>query len=375
MSGLGAVIMLGAGGNTPQEQLVRDAQRANTRDLLDLLRAQKVERIVLAAPQTDWLSDDRDLIRADDLPNAPFHFGQRLAALIDAYRYDPALYFGGGSTPLLDSTLMETIVGIVQQAAAPGSSNLPDRLALTNNLYSSDWIGFTRTAHALPILADQRRDNSIAWALRENGGYERRPLSTLRPATGFDIDTPTDLALLAQHPHILPNLRAALNDVRLSSIPIEAVLNLLRQDGKTVALIGRVSPAAWSALNRVCRVWTRVFAEERGMVASEREARGEVRSMLLPLLETLGIEGFFARLAEMADAVLFDTRVLFAARGIAPSAADRYASDLLWHWAIEDEWLRAFTFAAATAPIPVVLGGHSLVSGGLHAIAEILQRG
>ncbi|MBO9310359.1 MAG: hypothetical protein J7551_11320, partial [Chloroflexi bacterium] len=111
MSGLGAVIMLGAGGSTPQEQLVRDAQRANTRDLIDLLRAQKVERIVLAAPQTNWLADDRDLIRADDLPNTTFHFGQRLAALIDAHRYDPALYFGGGSTPLLDSTLMETIVG------------------------------------------------------------------------------------------------------------------------------------------------------------------------------------------------------------------------------------------------------------------------
>ncbi len=375
MTSLGAVIMLGAGGESPQEQLVSAAQRANTRDLVDLLRAHNVERIVLAAPHTDWLADDESLIRADDLPDAPFHFGQRLAALIDSYRYDPALYFGGGSTPLLDSTLMETIIGIVTQAATPGTSNLPANLALTNNLHSSDWIGFTRTAHALPILADQRRDNSVAWALRENGGYEVRALSTLRPATGFDIDTPTDLALLAQHPDLLPNLRAALEDVRLTSIPIEAVLDVLRQEAKTVALIGRVAPTAWGALNRVCRVWTRVIAEERGMVASEREARGEVRSLLLPMLEALGMEGFFARLAEMADAVLFDTRVLFAARGCTPSAADRYASDLLWHWAVEDEWLRAFTFAAATAPIPIVLGGHSLVAGGLHALVEIIQRG
>lgn len=375
MTSLGAVIMLGDGGESPQEQLVSAAQRANTRDLVDLLRAHNVERIVLAAPHTDWLADDASLIRADDLPDAPFHFGQRLAALIDAYRYDPALYFGGGSTPLLDSTLMETIIGIVTQAATPGDSNLPTRLALTNNLHSSDWIGFTRTAHALPILADQRRDNSVAWALRENGGYEVRALSTLRPATAFDIDTPTDLALLAQHPDVLPHLRAALDDVRLTSIPVEAVLNVLRQEAKTVALIGRVAPTAWGALNRVCRVWTRVIAEERGMVASEREARGEVRSMLLPMLESLGMEGFFARLAEMADAVLFDTRVLFAARGFTPSAADRYASDLLWHWAVEDDWLRAFTFAAATAPIPIVLGGHSLVAGGLHALLEIVQRG
>jgi predicted alpha/beta hydrolase family esterase len=75
----------------------------------------------------------------------------------------------------------------------------------------------------------------------------------------------------------------------------------------------------------------------------------------------------------MADAALFDSRVLFAAKGLQPDAADRFASDLFWHEAVRDPWLREFTRAAAAAPIPIILGGHSVVSGGLHALVEIIQ--
>jgi hypothetical protein len=55
-----------------------------------------------------------------------------------------------------------------------------------------------------------------------------------------------------------------------------------------------------------------------------------------------------------------------------PSRADRFASDLYQVDAIEDPWLRAFTRAAKEAPIPILLGGHNVVSGGLYAIAEIV---
>lgn len=372
MTHFGAVIMLGAGGDSPQEQMVYAAQQANTRDLVHLLRGQGVNRIVLSAPNTLW-ANDLELIRADDPPDDAFHFGQSLAALIGSHGFTNALYFGGGSTPLLDSSLMEMIVGILGQAGAPGAS-VPPRIALTNNLHSSDWVAIARAADSLPVIKAQWRDNSLAWALRESGGYEVRALANLRPATGFDIDTPSDLAILAHHPDLGENLRAVIDPVQLSSVPIEAILDILRAEAKTLGLIGRVSPQAWQAVNRVSRIWTRVIAEERGMVASERAARGEVRSILRPIIEAHGFEGFFSFLAELCDAALIDTRVILAAYGLEPSAADRYASDLLWHWAIDDLWLREFTFAAATAPIPVVLGGHSIVSGGLHALVEIISR-
>jgi hypothetical protein len=48
-----------------------------------------------------------------------------------------------------------------------------------------------------------------------------------------------------------------------------------------------------------------------------------------------------------------------------PSAADRFASDLLLHEPIADPWLRELTASAAAAPIPILLGGHTLVGPGL----------
>ena len=50
--------------------------------------------------------------------------------------------------------------------------------------------------------------------------------------------------------------------------------------------------------------------------------------------------------------------------------ADRFHADLLMDAQVEDPFLRAFTAAARTAPVPVVLGGHSLVAGGLAALLE-----
>ena len=109
------------------------------------------------------------------------------------------------------------------------------------------------------------------------------------------------------------------------------------------------------------------------MRASGRLARGEVRSLLGALLERLGPAAFFALLGEVCDVALLDTRVLFAHLGRQPSVADRFASDQLAPATIADPVVRAFTAAAAAAPIPVLLGGHSLVSGGLWVLARHLR--
>jgi hypothetical protein len=48
-----------------------------------------------------------------------------------------------------------------------------------------------------------------------------------------------------------------------------------------------------------------------------------------------------------------------------PSTEDRFASDLLLPDRVRDPWLRALTQAAVDAPVPILLGGHSLVGPGL----------
>src|SRR5258706_1450535 len=173
----------------------------------------------------------------------------------------------------------------------------------------------------------------------------------------------------------MPYLSDVVTDPSLHNIPVDKIIRVASSTATTLAIIGRVSPLAWQAFNKATHCWTRVIAEERGMTASGREERGEVRSVLMPWIKARGVAGFFQDLSEMADAAIFDTRVLMAAQGIHPSAADRFASDMFLVDAIKDPWLRDFTAAAAEAPLPMILGGHSVVAGGLYALAEIIQRG
>ena len=100
-------------------------------------------------------------------------------------------------------------------------------------------------------------------------------------------------------------------------------------------------------------------------------------SLLGALLDWTGPGGLGDILGKLGDAALVDTRVLLAHRlgadeSVWPQAEDRFASDLLLPAGVEDPWLRQLTEAARDAPIPVVLGGHSLVGPG---IRPLLGRG
>jgi hypothetical protein len=128
----------------------------------------------------------------------------------------------------------------------------------------------------------------------------------------------------------------------------------------------------WQYLERetACRV--RVFSEERGLATALPDHQPQ--SVLGFLLEEIGVRRFFDRMALLGDALVLDTRVIEAHLGLSPSREDRFQSDLMNHAAIDDDFLRAFTAAAAAAPIPVLLGGHSLVAGGLMALNDIAWR-
>ena len=110
------------------------------------------------------------------------------------------------------------------------------------------------------------------------------------------------------------------------------------------------------------------------MRASGREARGEVRSLLGYHLAAVGPRAFFEHLAALGQAIFLDSRVLFGHMGLEPSASDRFSSDLFLDERIGDPWIQSFTRAAREAPVPVLLGGHSLVSGGLWALIDAAWR-
>ncbi|WP_119073038.1 hypothetical protein [Aggregatilinea lenta] len=357
---VGAVILVGPGGHTPQEQIVTRVIRASTLDMIGTLHAAGVSPVIVAGPDLGWLPEDMPAIR--DVDREPFHFGARLAGLIERYGLRGTLYFGGGSAPLLGVGSIRDLVN----ACRAGD----DRAVMTNNLHSSDWLAIACGPAALTVIRQAERDNSLAWMLHDSGAFHVRVLADLRPSSALDIDTPTDAAILAQSGRVSPMLAHVLDDPLLARLPVREVIDIAARDGSRIALIGRVSPGAWTLLSRATQCWIRAYAEERGMVASERLRRGEVCSLLLPLYEALGPAGFFRALGDVVDAVIFDSRVLMAASGHYAPDAERFASDLFLVDAVRDDWLRAFTQAAASAPIPVLLGGHNVVAGGLALLAE-----
>lgn len=294
-----------------------------------------------------------------DPPGEDFHWGHRIAALIEKYRAALPLYIGGGSGALMR---VEDWRALVQRVLDEPNS------VVTNNYFSCDFAAWS-PGDALSRILLPEIDNDFAFRLGERAGLKVIALPK-NAATQLDLDTPTDLVTLSFHPGVGKHLRAFLNAARLDTTRAERLRALFGNRAATLLIAGRVSAAMASFLEHATHCQWRIFSEERGMRASGREARGEVRSLLGFYLERVGARTFFAELAQLADGAIIDTRVLFAQRGLRLPASDRFNSDLLAPEPIANPFVRELTAAAREARIPVLLGGHALVSGGMYALAE-----
>jgi hypothetical protein len=356
------LVMTGVSESSEPEKMVSVARQAATLDLLE--RALTVPGLGPVVIGTNSQEFARQLAALPvhvelDPPNEAFHFGRRLLSLITRYRMERCFYMGGGAGPLLPASDMAAMAEEVLAAEA---------LLITNNFYSSDFVAFGPTS-VLQDYPPPSNDNELAWLLGEDAGLPIRELPR-SGATQFDIDTPTDLLTLAMHPAAGRHIQTCLDGMDLNTGPLEAALPLMLDREATILVAGRVSSATWSYLERETACSTRVLSEERGMRASGRQARGEVRSLLGYYLDAVGLERFFETLATMGQAIFLDNRAIFAHQGMWPSAADRFHSDLRQAAKISEPFVRALTEAAMTAPVPVIMGGHSLVSGGMYALIE-----
>lgn len=359
---LALVIFLGGLRGSPVEEMVAAACRAAALDSCErALASGAFQRAILAVDSAGGLAQPPAgvLLNVDD---GPFHFGRRLADIVQRYGLEAVVYLGGGALPLFSN---DEFVGLARGLASG------ERVAITNNYYSSDLVAF-RPASALAHIRPPASDNQLARALAEEAAFTVHPLPRSLSTT-FDIDSPTDLAVLALSGRLEPSarLRQLLDSLCLDISRYRAVLPLFTDPRAQVVVAGRVGSHVWHHLERetACRI--RLFAEERGMQADGRLEADEARSLLGFYLAEVGEERFFAALAQLGDAAFIDTRVLLAHLGIVSSRHDRFLSDLGQPEEIEEPFLRRFTEAALAAPLPVLLGGHSLVSGGLMALIEL----
>ncbi len=290
-------------------------------------------------------------------------FGARLREVARRSRHRGLVVLGSGAIPLATSQDRQAFVE---------AARADDARALTNNRYSGDIVAIARSA-ALTQLPDLTSDNALPRWLAEVGGFrvDERPAWRLR----LDIDDPLDLVLLSAARRSRSDGTAAIENHRVAAA-LARVADVSRDPSAELVVAGRTSAATLRWLERHTAARVRALVEERGLRAADPAASATAgpsprppASVLGELLDRAGPTVLGETIARLGDAALLDTRVLLAHRLGAderawPNAEDRFASDLLLHERIDDAWLRALTRSAAEAPIPIVLGGHTLVGPG-----------
>jgi hypothetical protein len=318
-------------------------------------------------------------------PGETFHWGRWFthaarAALAVGARVDALGYAGAGALSLLHDDALDQLLSPI-----PGE-------VVANNRFSADAFvvafGDGGAEPALAALEPCATDNAAPRAL-EAAGFAVRDIAPA-PFSRFDVDTPLDLALLRLATRLAGTRSmdgrvrgflemAALPGGRSLEVPGLVELGAIMRDRRAELVVaGRVPAAVWQHLETetACRV--RAFVEERGM----RSARdGRPRSLLTRWIEEHGAPGLILELSRLGDAVVLDSRVLMAALAGSsdaaawPSEEERFASDFGDFSLIRTPWLAELTRAAADAPVPVLLGGHGLVSDGLRLIVAAAWQG
>ena len=287
----------------------------------------------------------------DDRP-----FGGRLREIVGDTGRGGLVVLGSGAIPRATGEDRRAFV-------AAAAADVPG--ALANNRYSADIVAVSCARDVLATVPPTLpSDNALPRWLAD---VARVPVADRNgnARLAIDIDGPLELVLLGgRWADALPEGATA---------RVEAVLAGLRRvarDSRAELFVaGRLSSRELAWLERRTASRTRALTEERGLRTALSGQRPP-RSTLGLLLDRVGPGGLGDIVAELGDGALIDSRVLLAHRlgpdeRRWPVAEDRYASDLLDHEAIDDPWLRELTRAATEPPVPVLLGGHTLVGPGL----------
>jgi len=352
---MGAIIFHPPEGSSEVEQMVASGREASSCDLVQSLQPLISTIVVVCSPgsSTVFQSLGVHVIAIDDAEE--FHFGETLKRVIREYNLESVVYFGSGSGTLLTAAHLEDIVSFAERT---------ETAALFNNFYSCDFAAFTDTSSLLQLPLPEK-DNGIGFLLADSGVNCHNLPRTL--ASQFDLDTPIDLLLLKAAGRGGPRLHEFLSRQSFDHSSLQQVSDCLIERTSLVYLVGRVSPITWQAFERQVACRTAGMIEGRGMKAYANRQP----PVLSSLFREDGFAAFFDALENSADAAIIDSRPLLARNGALPSPHERFSSDLYRISELRDPVWIEFTQQVLSCSIPILLGGHSLVSGGLYLLSEI----
>lgn len=358
-----AVIFEGGQSTSSIEEEMTMVRKQVALDTIEKLkRVREIDEIILCTNYPDLAEEASSLGAQIDFDDnlAAYHFGTRLVNVINSRRLENVIYMGGVAAPLIREDEMAQVARDLKERK---------NVVIMNNIQSADLIAWS-PARAINYIEPPPTDNILGLLLRRLG--MNRILIPNSPRVNFDLDTPTDILILGMQKDIGKRTRAAIDELDWDDTKIRQACKVFGTPDSHVVLSGRVGPPVMQFISMNMITHLRVFSEERGMKALGREERGEVISFVGQMLDLVGPHRFFENLGKMCQTAFIDTRVLFAHKKLRVSEWDRFNSDLGRYQVIQDPFVREFTEAAVKAPYPVVLGGHSLISGGIWLLADAI---
>ncbi len=359
--GVTLVIAAGIKGDSQPGNILNRALEANTLDLLEMADSiSKFNRKILISNSKSLIKtstrNHRDLIVETSTEN--FHFGNALFDLIKSRDIENLLYLGGGSGPLFRRGDLKKVASFLTESTG--------RL-IANNFYSTDILGISPARDILKVDPPEK-DNALGWLARE-AGFEPHEM-TRNAKTQLDLDTPVDLIPLKISGRARDRLRDLLTSEDFENTKITEILPQFTDQNSRLVIGGRLGASTWSFMEKNAACHIDVISEGRGNYSNNYD--GDSGSLWLgKSLQNQGPDNLIRSLGEKGTGLFLDTRVLFDFLGEWPSRKDRFSSDLLRPGKISVDYLRNLTRAARDYPKPVVLGGHSMISGSLYLLTDV----
>jgi len=353
-----AVIFEGGSPESLVEKMMFQVRYGVLLDNLDKMKKVKeIDKIFLCTNYAELASEAEgmgvEIIRTGS--SEDFHFGRMLQDLINQYSLENVFYVGGASVPLISSEELSRICQILMSRP---------KVLLSNNAQSADLVAF-RPASSINDINLPTMDNMLANYLRDEAGFEME-LMPMSLGIYFDLDTPTDILILAASSFTGERTRMAVEKLDLDLGRIIRAKKVLGGYYEDIILMGRIGAPIIAHLNLNLKCRLRIFSEE---------SMGEVTALMGFFIEEVGINKFFRYMEKIAACAFIDSRVLFAHFKLKLTEKERFYSDLGMYDRLDDPFAREFTLQSVESSIPVILGGHSLVSGGLWALADEVSEG
>ena len=270
---------------------------------------------------------------------------------------DPVLVLQGGMLPLLcseDWDLLDSLLRSNPNAAYTNSFENPTMVgwspacSLAGNVSpTGDGVFSTHFLNNFPLPVH---------ALPYTPGYQ------------FTLEAMPDALLLQSVLHASDPLLRVVNEVPYRSTNIDIVRDMLTVKGIKLWISGRIHGSTVEYMNTKLNIRIRAIIDQHS--AMNNPSLGYMRSFAGQYIEKSGLSQFIRVVEESADCAVLDIEPLCAHFRVAPSAHDLFMSSVGEGESIENSWLQEFTHAIVEARIPIILGGHNLVQGGLLALVD-----